>query len=83
MILPEGFKRTNDSAKEEVEIPISDPPPTDVGANFVPISDLDEVIILIEIFIVFMQKHLPNLEDGEYRRQRKEEGREGASRMLP
>ena len=43
LALPEGFTRSMDNIKEEVVIPKNDPPPPDVGANFLPISTLDEV----------------------------------------
>nr|XP_053631811.1 activating signal cointegrator 1 complex subunit 3-like [Cherax quadricarinatus] len=41
--LPEGFSRTNDNMKEEVEIPVSDPAPPDVGAKLFPVSELDKI----------------------------------------
>lgn len=43
MALPEGFKRTVDPMKEEIEIPESEPAPPDVGAKLIPISDLDKI----------------------------------------
>ncbi|KAL7638072.1 UNVERIFIED_CONTAM: hypothetical protein RMT77_011697 [Armadillidium vulgare] len=43
LYLPEGFKRSSDNVKEEVEIPTSDPAPADVGSKFIAVSDLDEV----------------------------------------
>lgn len=43
MALPEGFTRTVDSIMEEVEIPMSEPPPPEVGAKLFPIGSLDEI----------------------------------------
>ncbi|XP_042220102.1 activating signal cointegrator 1 complex subunit 3-like [Homarus americanus] len=41
--LPEGFTRTTDSMKEEVEIPVSEQPPQDVGAKLFPVCELDKI----------------------------------------
>ncbi|XP_050739858.1 activating signal cointegrator 1 complex subunit 3-like [Eriocheir sinensis] len=43
MALPEGFERSSDSTMEEVRIPTSDPAPPEVGGDFVPISEMDEI----------------------------------------
>ena len=43
MLLPLGFDRKDDRKFQEVYIPPSDPPPTNVGKKLVPISQLDEV----------------------------------------
>lgn len=43
MALPEGFTRTVESMAEEVEIPVSDPAPPDVGSKLFPIKELDRV----------------------------------------
>nr|XP_045603528.1 activating signal cointegrator 1 complex subunit 3-like [Procambarus clarkii] len=43
MALPEGFTRTVDNIKEEVEIPVSDPAPPEVGGKLFPVSDLDKI----------------------------------------
>ncbi|KAK7076032.1 activating signal cointegrator 1 complex subunit, partial [Halocaridina rubra] len=43
MALPDGFTKTSDSIMEEVQIPISDPAPPEVGAKLIPISHLDEI----------------------------------------
>lgn len=41
--LPEGFTRTYDDVLEEVDIPMSDPAPPEVGANLINVKELDEV----------------------------------------
>lgn len=41
--LPEGFTRAYDDVMEEVDIPMSDPAPPEVGANLINIKELDEV----------------------------------------
>ena len=43
LLLPLGFERENNKDFEEVNIPPSDPAPTNIGRNLVPISQLDEV----------------------------------------
>lgn len=47
VMLPEGVVRRDTKQFEEVEIPISEPPPTRVGQNRVLISSLDEVKLLL------------------------------------
>lgn len=46
MILPEGVERRDTKQYEEVNIPVSEPPPVSVGSKLVPIDSLDEVYIL-------------------------------------
>lgn len=41
--LPEGFTRAYDDVMEEVDIPMSDPAPPEVGANLINIKELDEI----------------------------------------
>lgn len=64
LYLPEGFKRSSDNVKEEVEIPTSDPAPADVGSKFIAVSDLDEVNgffwFVFEIYIIII-KHIPSV----------------------
>lgn len=43
MMLPEGVVRKDTKQYEEVEIPVSEPPPTTVGSKLVSIDSLDEV----------------------------------------
>ncbi|KAK4325026.1 hypothetical protein Pmani_004371 [Petrolisthes manimaculis] len=43
LALPEGFTRTVDSLSEEVDIPVSDPAPPDVGSKLIPIKELDRI----------------------------------------
>ncbi|XP_075226481.1 activating signal cointegrator 1 complex subunit obelus isoform X2 [Lycorma delicatula] len=43
MLLPEGVERKDTKQYEEVNIPVSEPPPTSVGSKLVPIDSLDEV----------------------------------------
>lgn len=45
MALPEGFTRTVESIAEEVEIPVSDPAPPDVGSKLFPVKELDRVCL--------------------------------------
>lgn len=47
LALPEGFTRTVDNITEEVEIPVSEPAPPEVGGKLFPISQMDEVNICV------------------------------------
>ena len=44
LLLPAGFERENNKLYEEVNIPPSDPAPTNIGSMRVAIADLDEVL---------------------------------------
>ena len=43
MTLPEGFQRSTDDIKEEIDIPVNDPVPPNVCPKFIPISEMDDV----------------------------------------
>ncbi|CAH0384760.1 unnamed protein product [Bemisia tabaci] len=43
MTLPEGVTRKDNKTYEEVSIPVSEPPPLNVGSKLVSIASLDEV----------------------------------------
>ena len=43
MALPSSMERVNNSKYEEINIPVSEGPPLEVGNQLVPISSLDEI----------------------------------------
>ncbi|XP_067120382.1 activating signal cointegrator 1 complex subunit 3 isoform X2 [Centruroides vittatus] len=43
LILPVGHKQINNSKYQEVIIPVSDPPPADIGSTLISVETLDEV----------------------------------------
>nr|CAH0109762.1 unnamed protein product [Daphnia galeata] len=43
MALPESAVRTNTSKYEEINIPLTEPAPTEVGNHLIPIASLDEI----------------------------------------
>lgn len=53
MVLPEDVVKKDTKQYEEVTIPASEPPPTTVGKNLVPIETLDDVRI-IEVLLTFL-----------------------------
>lgn len=55
MLLPEGVERKDTKHYEEVNIPVSEPPPTSVGSKLVPIDSLDEVDFFYKlVYIAFL-----------------------------
>lgn len=43
MALPSSMERVNNSKYEEINIPVNEGPPLEVGNTLVPISSLDEI----------------------------------------
>lgn len=43
MALPESAVRTNTAKYEEINIPLSEPAPTEVGNQLIPIASLDDI----------------------------------------
>ena len=43
MALPNSMERINNTKYEEINIPVNEGPPLEVGNNLVPISSLDEI----------------------------------------
>jgi len=43
MVLPSAMKRTNTNQYEEINIPLTDPAPTEVGNTLIPVASLDEI----------------------------------------
>lgn len=59
MTLPEGVTRKDNKTYEEVSIPVSEPPPLNVGSKLVSIASLDEVrissVLIFPLFRPFLQ----------------------------
>lgn len=43
MALPEAAERTNNARYEEINIPLTEPAPTEVGNTLIPIASLDDI----------------------------------------
>lgn len=43
MLLPASMERINNARYEEINIPLSEPAPTEVGNHLIPISSLDDI----------------------------------------
>jgi hypothetical protein len=51
LVLPDGFERKEDKLYEEIDIPPSEPAPTNIGKERVPIDSLDEVSYFFLCFV--------------------------------